>query len=130
MSGKLYIPVIQLNFMMEIEKIMRQIDELQLALGAEKTIELSRGHYEEREVIDYPEETGRGHGMTTWDYAAGDSFLPRHKEQVYVPDTQNIPDNERRVAARTELNRIYANSNSPEIRKRIEGLVAEIHRNP
>ena len=92
MSGKLYIPVIQLNFMMEIEKIMRQIDELQLALGAEKTIELSRGHYEEREVIDYPEETGRGHGMTTWDYAAGDSWYHVRMFQVMLLTNQESPN--------------------------------------
>lgn len=83
------------------ENVLKRITHLKSDLSSEIVIQEERYH----EEIDYPREIGSGHGMTTWDFSAGDSFIPRTR----VVDQPRItePDTDKRSSAREELLKIY-----------------------
>lgn len=76
--------------------IHARISELEKQLDAEVVLQEEEGH-----EVPAIEEIGWGHGMTTWDYAAGDSWIP--KKTVIDKPAVTEPDVEKRRKARTKL---------------------------
>ena len=90
------------------ESIAGRINRLKTDLTREIVVQREISH--EEYAIS---ETGSGHGMSTWDFSAGDSFVPRRKEI----DQERIakPDTERREAARQELLQIYDSAETSKV---------------
>src|SRR3989344_8472721 len=76
--------------------IHARISELEKQLDAVVVLQEEKNH-----EVYAVQETGWGHGMTTWDYAAGDSWVP--KKTIIDKPAVTEPDVEERRKARTEL---------------------------
>ena len=76
--------------------IHARISELEKQLDAVVVLQEEKNH-----EVYAVQETGWGHGMTTWDYAAGDSWVP--KKTIIDKPAVTEPDVEKRRKARTKL---------------------------